>query len=256
MIEKIAYAGLPNCYRAYNEEIELIASSDTGPRVLHFGFVGEWNEFVPAQKHGFSGHRLWHAPEAFPRSYVSDDRPVEFTEHKQFFSLTQSAEKETGIQKEMDISINPDKNHLTVVHRLYNRGLWPVEIAPWAISAMATGGKAIFPLPARKPADRTNLLPTSLLAIWEYSDLSDPRLKIGKRFIMLAQDVKATAPLKIGVMDTDNWVAYWNKGHLFLKTFEYKKNGVYPDFGSSAESYSSDRILELETVAPLKLVQP
>ena len=211
---------------------------------------------MPAQKHGFSGHRLWHAPEAFPRSYVSDDRPVEFTEHKQFFSLTQSPEKETGIQKEMDISINPDKNHLTVVHRLYNRGLWPVEIAPWAISAMATGGKAIFPLPARKPADRTNLLPTSLLAIWEYSDLSDPRLKIGKRFFILAQDVKAAAPLKIGVMDTDNWVAYWNKGHLFLKTFEYKKNGVYPDFGSSAESYSSDRILELETVAPLKLVQP
>ena len=122
MIEKIAYAGLPNCYRAYNETIELIASSDTGPRILHFGFIGEWNEFVPAQKHGFSGHRLWHAPEAFPRSYVSDDRPVEFTQHTKFFSLTQSPEKETGIQKEMDISINPEKNHLTVVHRLYNRG--------------------------------------------------------------------------------------------------------------------------------------
>jgi len=256
LIEKIEYAGLPNCYRAYNEEIELIASSDTGPRVLHFGFIREWNEFVPAQKHGFSGHRLWHAPEAFPRSYVSDDHPVEFTHHTKFFSLTQSAEKETGIQKEMDISINPDKNHLTVVHRLYNRGLWPVEIAPWAISAMAVGGKAIFPLPARKPADRTNLLPTSLLAIWEYSDLTDPRLKIGRRFIILAQDVNAAAPLKIGVMDTDNWVAYWNKGHLFLKTFEYKKGAAYPDFGSSAESYSSDRILELETIAPLKLVQP
>jgi hypothetical protein len=256
LIEKTEYAGIPNCYRAYNETIELIASGDTGPRILHFGFTGEWNEFVPAQAHGFSGHRLWHAPEAFPRSYVSDDHPVEFTKHTKFFSLTQSPEKETGIQKEMDISINPEKNHLTVVHRLYNRGLWPVEIAPWAISAMAVGGKAIFPLPARKPADKTNLLPTSLLAIWEYSDLSDPRLKIGKRFIILAQDANAAAPLKIGVMDTDNWVAYWNKDHLFLKTFEYKQGGVYPDFGSSAESYSSDRILELETVAPLKILQP
>ena len=68
--------------------------------------------------------------------------------------------------------------------------------------------------------------------------------------------MNAAAPLKIGVMDTDNWVAYWNKGHLFLKTFEYKKGAAYPDFGSSAESYSSDRILELETIAPLKLVQP
>jgi hypothetical protein len=256
LLEKIAYAGLPNCYRVSNELVELIASSDTGPRILHFGFVGEWSEFVPAQKHGFSGHRLWHAPEAFPRSYISDDHPVEFKPHTKFFSLTQSIEQETGIQKEMDISVNPDKNHLTVVHRLYNRGLWPVEIAPWAISAMATGGKAIFPLPPRKPADRTNLLPTSLLAIWEYSDLSDSRMKFGKRFLILGQDVKATAPLKIGVMDTENWAAYWNQGHLFLITFEYQKGAVYPDFGSSAEAYSSDRILELETIAPLQLLQP
>ena len=43
---------------------------------------------------------------------------------------------------------------------------------------------------------------------------------------------------------------------LFLHMIEYKQGGVYPDFGSSAESYSSDRILELETVAPLKLLQP
>ena len=256
MLENIAYAGLPNCYRVYNELVELIASSDTGPRIIHFGFVGAWNEFVPAQKHGFSGHRLWHAPEAFPRSYISDDHPVEFKPHTKFLSLTQSTEQETGIQKEMDISVNPDKNHVTIVHRLYNRGLWPVEIAPWAISAMATGGKAIFPLPPRKPADKTNLLPTSLLAIWEYSDLSDPRMKFGKRFLILGQDVNAAAPLKIGVMDTENWTAYWNKGHLFLITFEYQKGAVYPDFGSSAEAYSSDKILELETIAPLKLLQP
>jgi hypothetical protein len=53
-----------------------------------------------------------------------------------------------------------------------------------------------------------------------------------------------------------NWAAYWNKGHLFLITFEYQKGAAYPDFGSSAEAYSSDKILELETIAPLKLLQP
>ncbi|MGP8079029.1 MAG: hypothetical protein ACLPVI_00770 [Dehalococcoidales bacterium] len=256
MIEKIAYQDLPNCYRVSNELVELITTSDVGPRILYFGFVGQWNELVPSLNHGYSGHRLWHAPEAFPRSYIPDNNPIEFKQHNKFFSLTPPTEAETGIQKEMDISVNPEKNHVTVVHRLYNRGLWPVEIAPWAISAMATGGKAIFPLPPRKPADKTNLLPTTLLAIWEYSDLSDPRMKLGRRFIILGQDINASEPLKIGVMDTDNWAAYWNKGHLFVKTFEYQKGATYPDLGCSAEAYSSNRNLELETVAPLKLLQP
>jgi hypothetical protein len=173
-----------------------------------------------------------------------------------FASFTQPAELETGIQKEIDISINPEKSHVTVIHRLYNRGLWPVEIAPWAISAMAIGGKAIFPLPPRKPADKTNLLPKTSLAIWEYSDLTDSRLKIGRNFIMLSQDKNASGPVKIGLMDTENWIAYWNKGHLFLKTFEYSKGANYPDFGCSAEVYTAANILELETIAPLKLVAP
>jgi hypothetical protein len=256
LIEKIDYAGLPNCYRISNELVELISTTDMGPRILHVGFVGQWNEFVPALERGLAGHRLWHAPEAHPRSYIPDNAPIEFKMHTKFASFTEPTEMETGIQKEIDIAVNPDKNHFTVIHRLYNRGLWPVEIAPWAISAMATGGKAIFPLPPRKPSDGKNLLPTTLLAIWEYSDLSDPRLKIGRNFIILHQDTKAAGPLKIGVMDTEKWAAYWNKGHLFLKTFDYVKGAAYPDLGSSAESYSSAGNLELETVAPLTLLQP
>ena len=57
-------------------------------------------------------------------------------------------------------------------------------------------------------------------------------------------------------MDTNGWIAYWNKGHLFVKTFDYQKDGAYPDLGSSAEAYTNNNNLELETVAPLKLVQP
>jgi len=40
---------------------------------------------------------------------------------------------------------------------------------------MMPGGKAIIPLPPRRPSSLKNLLPTSLMAIWEYSDLSDTR---------------------------------------------------------------------------------
>jgi hypothetical protein len=256
VIEQVAYEGLPNCYRIANETIELIVPTEVGPRVLHFGFVGQQNEFAAKLAWGYSAHRLWHAPEGHPRSYLPDNFPVTFAKHAKFVRLTEKTEPETGIQKEMDVQLVPDKNHAAVTHRLYNRGLWPVEIAPWAISAMATGGKAIFPLPTRKAPSYANLLPSTMVAVWEYSDLSDPRMKFGKNYLMLAQDVKSTAPLKIGVMVSDGWTAYWNKGHLFVIKFAYQKGAVYPDFGSSAESYSSNDNLELETVAPLTTLQP
>jgi hypothetical protein len=120
---------------------------------------------------------------------------------------------------------------------------------------MMPGGKAIIPLPPRQPSSMKNLLPTSLLAIWEYSNLSDSRLKIEHNFIVLRQDKNAAGPLKIGVMDSDGWTAYWN-GNLFVKTFDYKKGASYPDFGCSVEVYSAKENLELETLAPFKILQP
>ncbi len=255
MIEKVTYEGRKNCYRIYNELIELIVPTDSGPGILHFGFVGKKNEFKNIQGFGFFAHRLWAAPEAHPRSYTPDTDPLTVTEHASFIRFTKPTEAATGIQKEMDIPVSPMERHISITHRLYNRGLWPVELAPWAISNMMPGGKAIIPLPPRQPSSMMNLLPTSLMAIWEYSDLSDPRLKIGHNFIVLHQDNNAAGPLKIGVMDTDGWTAYWN-GNLFVKTFDYKNGAVYPDFGSSVEVYSAKENLELETIAPLKLLQP
>jgi len=39
-VEKVEYKGWRNCYRVSNGEVELIATSDVGPRVIRFGFVG------------------------------------------------------------------------------------------------------------------------------------------------------------------------------------------------------------------------
>jgi hypothetical protein len=256
MIEKVTYESLKDCYRISNKLIELIIPTDRGPGILHFGFVGQPNEFTTIPDWGFTTHRLWAAPEAHPRSYVPDTVPMVVKQDETSLRLIKPTEKETGIEKEIIIPISPEKNHITITHRLYNRGLWPVELAPWAISAMAAGGKAILPLPRRQPSTLKNLLPTTMMAIWEYSDLADPRMKIGTQYIIVGQDVNAAASVKIGIMDTDGWGAYWNKGRLFIKTFEYIKGANYPDFGSSVEVYSGKGNLELETLAPLRLLQP
>jgi hypothetical protein len=255
LFEKITYEGRANCYRIYDELIELIVPTDSGPGILHFGFVGQKNEFKNIQGFSFFAHRLSHAPEMHPRSHIPDTDPITFKQHDTFIRLTKPTEAGTGIQKEMDIPISPVKDHISITHRLYNHTPWPVELAPWAISNMMPGGKAIIPLPPRQPSSMKNLLPTSLLAIWEYSNLSDSRLKIEHNFIVLRQDKNAAGPLKIGVMDSDGWTAYWN-GNLFVKTFDYKKGASYPDFGCSVEVYSAKENLELETLAPFKILQP
>lgn len=265
MREKINYRGWPNCYRLSNGQVELILTTDVGPRIIRFGFVGEDNEFkeyedVAGQTGGndwhiYGGHRLWHAPEAHPRSYFPDNAPVRLEEHADYVRAIQSPETTTGVQKEIDVRLAPSEARVEVTHRLRNTNLWAVELAPWALSVMAPGGKAIIPLPARGPQSE-NLLPSSAMALWAYTDMSDPRWMWGSKYVMLRQDSGREKPQKVGVMVPDGWVAYARANHLFVKKFDYAPNACYPDFGCSGEAYTDADMLELETVGPLVRLKP
>src|SRR5882724_1631173 len=91
-IEKINYGGWANCLRLSNRLIDLVATTDVGPRLIRFGFVGQRNEFreFPGMlgKRGgrrwriYGGHRLWMAPEALP--YFPDNRPVKAVQHPNY----------------------------------------------------------------------------------------------------------------------------------------------------------------------------
>ena len=59
-VEKVSYGGWPNCYRLSNGETELIVTTDVGPRVMRYGFVGGQNLFVEiADQMGKSGEPWW-----------------------------------------------------------------------------------------------------------------------------------------------------------------------------------------------------
>ncbi|MEN3183833.1 MAG: hypothetical protein ABDK93_02435, partial [Atribacterota bacterium] len=154
-IERVPRWGWGNNIRITNGTIEVIVTTDVGPRILHLSFVGERNVFRVLEEecgilggqdwHIFGGHRLWHAPEANPRSYCPDNDTVRFTPTTQGGVFSQSIELLTGIEKEIEVVMDPEGNHLTVLHRLTNRGVWPIELAPWALSVMDQGGMAIIP---------------------------------------------------------------------------------------------------------------
>ena len=146
--------------------------------------------------------------------------------------------------------------HVRLVHRLTNRGLWPVECAPWALTMCAPGGVGIMPLPLGG-AHEENLLPRTSLNLWAYTDLTDPRWTWGNRFVMLRQDPALSASQKAGLfVPADPWIAYARAGHLFVKTVDVLDGAVYPDRGSNLELYANDAILETETLGPMTALQP
>jgi hypothetical protein len=262
-IEQTEYGGWPHCYRVSNGKLELIATTDVGPRIIRLGVPGGPNEFKEFPellgKTGgdewriYGGHRLWHSPEVKPRTYAPDNGSIEARVEGQVLHLLQPVEKETGIQKEILVGMDPVARSVRLTHRLTNRGQWPVELAPWALSVMAPGGAAFLPQPTRSEPDR--LLPNRTLMLWPYTDMSDPRHVWGKDFFILKQK-DADHPTKIGVSANDGWAAYANHGHLFVKRFGYQEGAMYPDNGCSVEIYTATGMLELETLGPLKTLKP
>ncbi len=266
-MEIVSFNGWKDCIRLHNELVDVVISTQFGPRILRYGFLGEENEFAEIEEDQgkvggeewrmYGGHRLWHAPEAEPRTYCPDNESLVWQDLGDGVRLTQSVEPTTGIQKEMDVRISPVGSHVRVIHRLYNRGLWEVRLAAWALSVMLSGGTAILPLPPRLPhTDPAGLLPVNALALWPYTDLSDSRLIWGRQYILVRQDPLIKIAQKIGAFIPGGWCAYARRGHLFIKRFSVESGAVYPDFGCNVEVFTNERFLELETLGPLQSIPP
>ncbi len=264
-MQRIAYAGWPNCVRLSNGRIELVATTDVGPRVIRLGFLGGQNLFKQYDEmlglvggdewRIYGGHRLWHAPEVKPRTYSADNAAVAWKYAGGALTLTQAVEADTGIAKRIIIKVDSRRDAVTVEHVLTNRNPWAVELSPWVLSVMAPGGRAIFP---QEPAGghETNLLPTRPMVLWAYTDLSDKRWTWGRKYIQLRQDRKARTPQKIGLGNRQGWAAYCLGSDVMVKRFDFVDGATYPDFGCNTETFTNNEMLEVESLGPLTKMQP
>jgi hypothetical protein len=265
-IEKVPYGGWPNCYKVSNGEVELIVTTDIGPRIMRYGFVGGQNLFKEFKdqlgKSGEKewqlrgGHRIWVAPEMVPESYAPDNIPVQAVVKGDVITLTEPLESGTGFQKEMVIQMAPAGSAVTVTHRIRNHNNTAKRFGVWAMSMMAQGGTAITGFPPRGTHDEY-LQPTNPLTMWAYTDFSDPRWKFTTKYVALHQDPKNAASQKTGLYNKETWVSYLLGSDLFVKrTAATEPPAAYPDFGCSFEMYTSDEFIEIETLGPVHPVVP
>jgi hypothetical protein len=263
-IEKVAWGGWPNCYRITNGEVELIVTSDIGPRVMRYGFVGGQN-FFWEQKESMGksgepawvlrgGHRLWVGPEDIKYTYPPDNSPVKVEVKGDVLIATQPVEKETNIEKQIEVRLAPAGSNVTVVHRLTNRGNMPLEFSAWVLTMMAPGGMGITGFPPRGTHPEV-LPPTNPLIMWAFTDLSDPRWKFTKKYLMLKSVPGNANPQKIGHHNPKTWGAYSLNGELFIKRYDASPRAQdHPDFGASYETFTNADFLEIETMGPLTKV--
>lgn len=265
-VEKVNYFRQPNCYRLTNGTVEVIVTTDIGPRIIRYGFVGqpnvfaempddvvhtEWGDWKP-----YGGHRFWHAPEVKPRSYAPDNDPVEVgLDVPNGIRLTQRVEPQTGMQKEITVTLDPEGTGVRVVHKLTNRGVWEVEAAPWALTIVAGGGTTIIPQEPYISHDEY-VLPARPMVLWHYTDLTDPRWTFGKKYIRLRTEETLNYAQKIGVANKQGWMAYLKGGTLFVKRFPFIEGARYPDEGCNCETFTKGTFMEVETVGPLTKLAP
>lgn len=264
-VEKIEYAGWPNCYRISNGSVQLIITGDVGPRVLHYGFIGGQNLFkVFSDQLGRSGedtfrarggHRLWKAPENLATTWIADNDPVEIHTHFDGLTAIAPVEVASGLQKEIAIRVAPSGTDVMLTHRITNRSTQDQTLAPWTLTVMAPGGIAIagFPPRAEYPG---NLRPSNPLVLWAYTDLSDTRWHLMRKYISLRQDTSRPIPQKIGLFNEHTWACYLLNGEMFLKHNHASASAAYPDFGSSLEMFTNHEFLELEALGPVRALRP
>jgi hypothetical protein len=264
-IEKTEWRGWPNCYRVANGSMELIVTSDIGPRIMRCGFEGGANLFKvyedQAGKSGETdwqlrgGHRLWIAPEHRVLTYAPDNSPVAIEVEENTLIATADPEPSTGIRKQLVVRMSPTEAKAEITHRYRNTLPFPIEFAAWAPTMMAQNGTAVTGFPPRGTHPE-NLEPSNPLIMWPFTDLRDPRWTFLRKYLVLRQDPANRNPTKLGHFNENTWAAYLLGSDLFVKKYQAIAGLDYPDMGCSYQTFTRDDMLEMETLGPITRVAP
>jgi hypothetical protein len=263
-MDKISYLNL-DCIRFRNEILELVVTQSVGIRVIYFGFPNGENIFAELSEtkldcpgvgkvNVYGGHRLWHAPQFPKRTHLPEDSPVDIKEVESGVEITCPTETKTGIQKSLRITLPNNNAEVIVDHTLKNEGVWPIETAPWAISALKPGGTSILPQ-MTEFTDTDGVWPNRCVALWPFTDINSKYIHLGNHFIFVEANMQK-GKLKFGYPNYRGWMAYYINGMLFIKKSPFSTEESYFDMNSSSQVYCQPEFIEIETIGSRKVIAP
>jgi hypothetical protein len=261
-IETVSYKGLQDCVKISNGTVEVIATTSVGPRILYYGFAGGANILAEypdnAEKTAlgvwkvYGGHRLWVWPEVFPATYAPDNGPIQFQLDGEFSVKLAQPVDGAGIRKTIHIRLSPSGAAVELEQTITNLNLWPIDIAPWAITVVQPGTAIVPREPFRTHDEYVTV--TQALSVCAFTDLEDPRFTLGLPYILLRADAARLNPQKFGLRNKQNWCAHLIGQTLFVKRFTHYEDSNYPDYGANNEVYVAGNYMEVELLGPHKVV--
>jgi len=244
--------------------LELMVTTSCGPRVISLKSaqaesVGNlFYEFPEPQKRYLGqylrgGHRLWHAPEDLVKTYLPDDEALHVKLSVDGVSLTQPIEKKTGLEKSIQVKF-VSKNTVKISHTLKNKSKKPITRAAWAVTMLPPKGYGFFTLPPKGDHAKGDLLPTTVLIPWTFTDFSSPVWDYHQSFIGV-NVAKAKNPQKLGIYNYPGISGYWREGVAFIKYAKPNLGKPHTDMGSSFETFTNGQFFELETLSDLRTLK-
>lgn len=255
-----------DCIEVVFGNVRLNLTRSVGPRILTLSYMDFGNIFADLPQdflkypeggkfHFYGGHRLWVSPEVPAITYAPDDQPVEIDQQKKSIEVTQAAIQGIGLEKKIRISQTDFDDIILVEHVIRNVGELDRKLAPWAITQMKVGGRAVLPYTS-PDADRNSFLPDRSVTLWPYTNINDARIEFDQDFIFISSSLLEERPLKIGVPHLRKWIAYFVDGLLFIKYSKRNGSDCALDLGAAGQCYCNNRFLELETLGPYQNVGP
>jgi hypothetical protein len=256
------FHGLPTRSLA-NDHLRLDYLTTVGPRLVRLILAGSTDNLLaetpdihwPTPWGEYSlrgGHRVAIAPEALELSYVPDDDGLLIEDMPGGVRLICPTAGPSGISKAIEIQLHPDRPALTLRNIVRNDRPEPIEIAAWAVTQLALGGIAVAPL--RNTSIVNHHQPDRQLVLWPYASWQNERLFADDEYVWI--DAQSGAEeLKVGLL-ARGWLGYLRSGVFFLKRFDPQLALPHPDLNTNAQLYCNHSHLELETLAPLTLLEP
>lgn len=256
-LETVSFEG-HGCVRLHGGGVAVTVTTSVGPRVL--GLAREAGNLMAVLPNlgldrpdgerfvFFGGHRLWAAPEVPAVTYQPDDRPCTVTETEGGIRVEAPADG-AGLVKAL--SVRPGVTGWTVDHEIRNDSPWPITVAAWAITQLRPGGMATLPLPPKGPGPQAD----RALVLWPYTDPADPRIAVEPDAVRI-RSTPTGAPLKLGAAPGEGSLSYRIDGEEFEKRIDLDPDAAYADRGAALQVYLCDDFCELETLGPLRALEP